>query len=202
MASSSTEICNIALSHLGVSKRIQSLDTDVGQEAVSCRQFYEIARDEVLEDFQWPFAQVREYLALVEEDPTTEWLYSYQYPSSASNLIIIPSGAIVDSVSTLIPFQVVYGDSGKLIYTNQQDAEIIYTKKVTDVSRFSAKFVMALSLKIAGYIAATVTGGDPFNLKEKADRSYERIIREAQRNALNEQIRNVLPDSEFITSRE
>lgn len=200
--SSSTEICNIALSHLGSSKRIQSLDSDKGQEAASCRQFYEIARDEVLENFPWPFAQTQEALALVSENPTPEWTYAYQYPSNASNIVKIPSGAMLDSNNTRIPYKIVYGDSGKLIYTNQRDAEVIYTKRVTDVSRFSATFTIALSFKIAGYIAATVTGGDPFSLKEKADKSYRMIINQARNNALNEQAPDVTPDSEFITARD
>lgn len=199
---SSTEICNLALSHLGVSKEIQSLDTDSGQEASACRRFFEISRNEVFEDFPWPFAEVREYLALVESNPTADWLYSYQYPSNAANIVQIPSGIRNDTRSTQIPYKIVYGDSGKLIYTDQQDAEVIYTKLITDVSRFSAKFTMALSYKIAGYIASRVTGGDPFKLKEAADRSYFKILKEAQANALNEQRYEVLPESEFITARD
>ncbi len=79
---------------------------------------------------------------------------------------------------------------------------MIYTKLITDVSRFSSKFIMALSYKIAGYIASRVTGGDPFKLKEAADRSYFQILKEAQAIALNEQRIDVLPESEFITARD
>ena len=192
----------MALSHLGVSKEIENLDTDKSQEASACNRFYEPARDEVLEDFNWPFAEKRVYLNKVDDTPTTDWLYSYAYPSEAVSLIRIPSGIRNDTFDTKIPFKVVHGDSGKLIYTDQQDAEMIYTKRVTDVSRYTAKFRMALSLKLAGYIAARVTGGDPFKLQNKAEAKYLRVLKEAQAAALNEQQKEEDPDSEFIRARE
>lgn len=200
--SSSTEICNLALSHLGVSKEIQNLDTDKSQEATACRRFYEASRDEVLEDFPWPFAEKRVSLNLVSENPTTDWLYSYQYPSDAVRINRIPSGIRNDTQSTRIPFKIVHGDSGNLIYTDQKDAEFIYTKRVTDVGRYTAKFRMALSFKIAGYIAARVTGGDPFKLRKEANTSYKLVLEEAQANVLNEQQDEVVPDSEFISARD
>lgn len=200
--SSSTEICNMALYHLGASQRIQNLETDKGQAATSCRTFYEIARDEVFEDFAWPFARTREFLALVEESPTDDWGYAYQYPANASNLIKIPSGTRNETKSSMIAYEVAYGDSGKLIYTDQSEAEIIYTKKITDTARYSAKFIMALSYKLAGYIAASVTGGDPFKLKAQADANYQIAIMQARANALNEERSEPLPESEFITGRE
>lgn len=200
--SSKTEICNIALSHLGVSKEIQNLDSDQSKEGSACRRFYEQARDEVLEDFNWPFAEKRVYLNKVANNPTLDWLFSYTYPTEAVRIIRIPSGIRNDTYDTKIPFKVVYGDSGKLIYTDKENAEIIYTKRVTDVSRFTAKFVMALSLKIAGYIAARVTGGDPFNLQEKAEKQYLKVLHEAQAAVLNEQQQEQRPESEFIRARD
>lgn len=199
---SDTEICNVALSHLGVSKDIQDLDSDNSKEAAACRRFYEQSRDEVLEDFDWPFAETRVSLNLVTSNPNTDWLYSYQYPSDAVRLIKIPSGIRNDTQDSRIPYKVVHGTSGKLIYTDQQDAELIYTKRVTDVSRYTAKFRMALSLKIAGYIAARVTGGDPFNLQEKAEARYKLVLTQAQAAVMNEQRTELNPESEFIRARD
>lgn len=191
----------MALFHLGASKRIQDLDTDASKEADVCRAFYEQSRDEVLEDFNWPFAEVRAFLNLVTNNPTTDWAYAYQYPSEASRLVKIPSGIRNDTQDSKIPYKVVYGDSGNLIYTDKENAEIIYTKKVTDVSRYTPKFRMALSLKIAGYIAASVTGGDPFNLQQKAEEKYRAVLSQAEAIVLNQQQEENESDSEFIRAR-
>lgn len=199
--SSSTEICNLALNHVN-GKEIQNLDTDSSNEASVCRRFYEQARNEMFEDFPWPFAEIREQLSLVSETPTDDWAYSYQYPSNCARLGYIPSGVRNDTKDSAIPYKVVYGDSGEYIYTDQENAEIVYTRRVTDESRFPAKFVIALSYKLAGYIAGGVSGGDPFKLGEKADKKYEMMMAQLQSNVLNEQRREPAPESEFISARD
>ena len=77
MASSKTEIANLAISHLGIGKTIANLELEKSQEAIACRRFYDTVRDSSLRDFPWPFAGKIQALALV----SNEWLYAYQYPS-------------------------------------------------------------------------------------------------------------------------
>lgn len=83
--SSSTEISNMALSHLAISREIAALDTERSQEAQACRRFYETVRKTVLRDYPWPFATKFATLALVEDDPNSEWDFSYRYPSDCLN---------------------------------------------------------------------------------------------------------------------
>jgi hypothetical protein len=79
------DICNLALSHVGVSTEIANLDTERSKEAQACRRFYEPTREEVLRAFAWPFATRFVDLQLVEEEPNDEWAYSYRYPATASS---------------------------------------------------------------------------------------------------------------------
>ena len=83
MASSTTEIANLALGHLGIGKDIANLDTESSQEAKAMRRYYDICRRTVLQEFTWPFATKFVTLGLVEEDPTDaeEWAFSYRYPA-------------------------------------------------------------------------------------------------------------------------
>lgn len=112
MASSKTEIVNIALAHLGVGSEISNLDTDQSTEANAMRRFYESAKDEVLRDLNWPFTTVFASLALVEEDPTDEWSYSYRYPSDALKIRRVLSGLRNDTRQSRVPYKLGQDASG------------------------------------------------------------------------------------------
>ena len=52
------EICNIALTRIGQNEPIVSL-TEQSKAAELCSLHYATCRDEVLRDFDWPFAEAR-----------------------------------------------------------------------------------------------------------------------------------------------
>ena len=57
---SEVDICNLALSHLGDTATIASLDPPEGSaQAEHCARFYPIARDSLLEMHAWGFATSR-----------------------------------------------------------------------------------------------------------------------------------------------
>jgi len=204
---SETEICNLALGHLGAGKEIANLETDRSQEAAACRRFYDDCRDATLRDFSWPFATKIAPLGLVtdsedDDHPTEEWTYQYQVPSDSLMFRKIQSGTRNDSRGTKVPYRLAYGDSGTVVFTDKEDAVGEYTIRVDDPLRYSSDFVMALSLRLASYIAPQVTGGDPFKMGDRALKLYEFEISKARASALNEEQPEQEPDSEFISTRE
>lgn len=200
--SSVTEIANLALSHLGTGKEITALTTENSAEARAVRRFYETTRDAILRDFPWPFATKTFTLGLVESTPTTEWDYSYTYPSDCIYFRRILSGIRNDTRASRIPYRIIHADASSLIYTDEQNAVSEYTMRVTDSARFSADFVMALSWRLASYMAARVTAGDRFRLGEKAMKFYLFELGKAQANASGEEQPEIAIESEFITGRE
>ncbi len=200
--SSETEISNMAISHLGVGKEIADLDTETSAEAKACRRFYDIARDTVLRDFEWPFATKIASLGLVESDPNTEWDYSYRYPSDCITLRRILSGVRQDTLDSKVPYKIAQDSSGRLIFSDEENASVEYTVKVTDPAKYTPDFTLALSYRLAVYIAPRVTRGDPFKLMEKAMGMYMDIIGDAKANAYNEEQDDVKPESEFIRARD
>lgn len=80
-----TDICNLALKHLGHSIEIATgaLLTERSKTAKIFRGIIENTRREVLRDFDWQFATGFAELNLIEEDPTNEWEYSYRVPEDA-----------------------------------------------------------------------------------------------------------------------
>jgi len=198
---SSTEICNLALSHIGVGKEIANLETEKSEEAAACRRFYDTARDEVLRDFTWPFATVMATLGLIEEDPNDEWSYSYRYPSDCLMFRRILSGQRTDTRDTRVPYKIAQDSSGTLIFTDQENAECEYTIREDDPLRYPPDFVLAFSFLLASYIAPRLTGGDPFKLGQRALQLYALQISKAQANAKNEEQPDIEPDSEFTRAR-
>jgi hypothetical protein len=181
---------------------VANLDSERSQEALACRAFFDLALENTLRDFNWPFATKIAALNLVEEDPNDEWGFSYRYPPDCLKVRRILSGTRTDTVDTREKYRITRDDAGLLILADKEDAEIEYTMRTTDPERYPSDFVMALSFRLAVYIAPRVTGGDPFKLKESCYQSYNMEIGKAYSSALNEEQPDIDPESEFITGRE
>lgn len=169
-------ICNIALSHIGTSG-IQAL-TESSKEALACRTLYESARDAVLRDHPWNFAERRAALALSTEE-VPGYSYVYAYPSECLSARRFTADD-APGMTTTTPF-VVTADStlsGKLIATDLGAAVLIYTAKVTDPTMFDPLFVDALGWRLASDLAIPVTG-DP-RVEQSCFTRYINFLRNAQ----------------------
>lgn len=197
MATDLVSIWNRALSVLGNAVEVQS-DSENSPEANACRRFYEDARDELLQGFPWPFATTTATLALVETDPTTEWLYAYAYPTGCLKFGRILGDLRLEAANTRVPY-VLRAD--RIIYTDRIDAVGEYVTQVTDTTEFSPAFAKALSLLLASYIAPRVTGGDPYKLQDRCEALQARALAFAQANCVNEEQPDQLPDAEWIRDR-
>lgn len=198
---SDTEIANIALSHLGVGKEIQNLTSDQSSEATACRRFFDISRNATLRDYPWPFATKIADLALVASSPNSEWDYSYRYPTDCMNIRRILSGQRQDTNDTRAPYEITRDASGRLIYTDQETACAEYTMRNEDPAQYPDDFTMAMSFRLAYYIAPRITGGDPFNLQERMMKNYEMELTRAVRSNVNEEQKDPEPDSGLERSR-
>lgn len=204
-------ICNLALGHLKISVQIANLTTDQSAAAVACRTFYNTVKQQTLEDFKWPFSTTQGALALLEDAPFpvnvnggSEWSYAYEYPSDAVNFIRILSGIRNESRLDRVPFRIFNNNvnpNTKMILTDMECAIGEWSTNIVTEDTFTAAYVMALSLKLAMFIAPMVTGGDPFKLGDRAAKLYSQELIKAQGNALNEEQAEVEPDSEFVLAR-
>jgi hypothetical protein len=214
-SASAAGICNVALRHLGIGKRILSLTEAGNENAAACAQFYDQTRDEVLHEFNWPFARRYAALALVGGTTsipvTLDWQYSFRVPADCLSPRRILSGSRIETELTRVPFAVGSDAVGGLLFTDQPFVaatdtvpalpQLEYTAAITTEARFSADFAQAMALKLAFYIAPSVTGGDPNKLGARAFQLYDRALAIAENTAANEQQRDQAPDSEFIRAR-
>lgn len=218
MPYSQTDIVNLSLSHL-CEKSISNID-EKSVMAQTALEFYDIALNETLRDFSWPFATNYVNLNLVVNNPTSVvWAFAYSMPSDCLYFRRILSGLSQDSRQTRVPYVIARSNfllappaspassftptanSGLFIFTNQQYAQAEYTMQCTETGMFPPDFVMALSYRLAGYMATRLTGGDPFKLKQDCMASYDMEITKAKANSFNEEQMPQEPPSEFQRSR-
>jgi hypothetical protein len=150
-------ISNMALGHLGIGQAVTDLlATD--DVSVTCNRWYTIARDSVLTSFAWPVASRKLTLGLVETDPDSadgDWGFSYRYPNTCLVARRIVGGGL--PVSVTIPFALGQDDTGRLVFTNEEDAVLECTAFYEDPGEFPDKFAEAVSWKLASLIAMPLT---------------------------------------------
>jgi len=155
MATSEVAICNMALSRIGISVSIASLD-EASVEAQLCNQWYETARDATLYDFDWPFASKRTTLGLVEENPNDDWHYAYRLPADC-----LRARRLVDGTALIgedgPEYEISGDDSGGLLYTDEAEAILLYIRSVTNPAFFPPGFALALAWRLAVEIAPALS---------------------------------------------
>lgn len=165
---SEVEIANLALSHLGDNATVSSLSPPEGSaQAGRCARFYPMARDVMQEEFVWNFCVRRKQLARISGWSGGKWAYAYAVPTEMLRPISVSHPeASSDQVDVMgarpgAPFQLEGTDTGQVvILTNQPDAELRYTVRVRDTTKFSAQFVEALSWRLASMLAGPILKGD------------------------------------------
>jgi hypothetical protein len=205
--SSVVDICNMALSRIGNSQRINALD-EASIQAEQCSLFYEPSRDFVLTDYPWPFATAYVALAEVASNPNPNFPYSYAMPTDCIKArcivnSIFPEGYWPDCIDRpnipATPFKVINGSSGRLISTIVTPATLEYTLKVTSPELFDAIFISALAWKLGAQIAPAIS--KDASTAQKCEAAYRAEIAQAAAGALNESSSNYTRESVFITGR-
>lgn len=164
MAASVVGICNSALLKIGA-ERISSLSDD-NKRAIACNEQYAKLRDEVLADHPWNFALKRATLAADATAPN--WGYARRFPLPSDCLRVI---------ETQYPNQIYKIESG-FILTDESDIKILYVFQQTDVTKFSAKFCEALSLRIAADLAYHLA--QSASLSQQLLASYSALLADAR----------------------
>lgn len=203
---SEVSICRVALSRVGSTVKIASLD-DRTAAAIECKQAYEMHRDKVLAAVDWPFAGRVADLQLTGTG-TGRWLYRYQYPNDCVAVRYVtpplPDGMSNASYREWLQryrfaHEIQGGDSDNLtILSDIEQAVIHYTRRVTNPVLFSAAFASMLAWAIAAEVAIPLAKGE---YAANAAAHYEKELGEAAAKAMSEEVRDEALDSEFVTCR-
>lgn len=115
--------------------------TDDSAEARAANAQYEKLRDEVLRAHPWNFAVARARLARLAEAPPFGFAWQYQLPSDCLRVLLLNDG---------IP---AYEVEGRRILTDEESAELVYLRQVTDPNEYDALFREALAYRVAADLA-------------------------------------------------
>lgn len=191
---------NQALRHLGQSKQIASA-TERSKEAEAANQFYEDALVETLRDAKLPVTRRYTTLALVANNPTPEFLFSYRYPSDcAAVMALVPVGVVCGA--PYLDYKTSSDDEGRLILTNVSQAMAEYVHIIDDFEILGSDVRLAFSYKLAQLMGPSITGGDGSGLVTKAENNYFIAINKAVANGMNEQTRPRSPRSQVVAQHD
>ena len=163
--SSPVDICNMALSELGITQFISSIDpSDGSTQADVCAIHYPAARDHFLREFPFRWSTSRKLLALIGSDLVTNWSYVYAYPTDCLRVLeLVTTATRTPRLSQSIPYEVGNYLGSKAIFTDLALAEIVYTMRVTDTSMFDPMCVTALANLVGSRCAMPLAHGELAN---------------------------------------
>lgn len=212
---SEIEICNRALSRISINSLIADM-TEASPQAQACSQHYAACRDEALEDAPWNFAQKVEALAEVSGVTVPGWGYVYRYPTDC-----LKASVLTDESGQRLPLQVCSRDvwdyaafsrrvpfvvmadpvtaGARIICTDQPQAYLWYTTRVTDPNQMSTLFRSALAWKLGGELALVLRADT--RLAQTAMQQYMAEVSRAQAGTLNEAQPDEPPSSPTIQAR-
>lgn len=201
MATTAVELCNIALARAGVSKVLTSM-TEASTEAGLCRVLYPTALETVLSMAPWPFATKRAVLAPLAGGGRGGYAFRYQLPADCLVVQEVFSGRGLRE-DQKVPFRVENEGDARVLLTDQEDAEIIYTARVESPTLFHPLFVDALAWKLAGDLAISLAKDDDAATRfaSRANNRFLQIIEWAKAQAVGEQRPDKEPESIFLTVR-
>ena len=154
MATSNTDICNMALGKIG-SKRITNFEEDTSPTAESCRLHFEQTRDSLIRSHYWRFAAKRATLAQDATDPDFEYDNQFILPIDFLLLKSIFGDNSTPTGNTRFSFAI----EGQRLLTNEDSVEMRYIRKVVDPTEFDSLFVEVLILQLALKLVASIAGG-------------------------------------------
>jgi hypothetical protein len=229
MAESDVDICNRALASVGVTKLIESLDQSGSVEAEQCSLWYARLRDEMLRDRIWKFATRRAVLAVVAGESRSDWAFVYALPANCLKIrgLVLPgarspwmlqgypfayyqgassyTGVGVPASNKTVPYDIEarVDDQdeviGKVLLADMEDAEIIYTVRVTNPQAFDPDFEAALEAYLASKLALSLAKDVPRSRELRNE--YELSCRKAGANSVNEETADPEGASTFEASR-
>ena len=195
---SQVDIYNLALARVGHTQLVASTE-EGSNEALLCNVFYEQSRDFILREFPWRFAKRRTALALTAEQPTEVWGYCYVLPPDCLKVRSLATPGVRNPrVDQKVPFEVSNLDGAMVIYTDMEEAELIYTYRVTDTTLFDPTFTSAIAFHMAAELGLPLRGkADVSQLMRQA---YSYTVSQAAANSMGEAFEPI-PECELLTVR-
>ena len=202
-------ICNLALQFSSARNRIDDLSENT-QEAKLCDLNYDQALEDSLEDGDFSWARKRAALSKVSTTtlPTgvqqtatidSAWGFMYRLPSDCLRPLWLDDTLQIRSHWSRIPYQIELLDDLEVLYTDLDDAILVYAARVTNPALFSRKFAKVVAWKLAAIIALPLTGKQ--KLADRAEQMAEIALSDAIAHDYQRDQEPEPPDADWIEAR-
>lgn len=196
MTQSKAQIFNITLNILGVSMPLENANS-TDNRAILLNNYYELARDYVLKDFDWNFASTFKELALCE-NPISQYQYKYCY--NYPNDCICARDIFQKNTFVLNKYSISSLSTGqKVILCDVENAVLRYTRRVEKEIYFSCEFAMALAYYLASLTSNVLVGS--LQKGEIAYEKYNQLIKRAKVLNAQEGIETLDDELTYLDSR-
>jgi hypothetical protein len=202
MAASEVDICKLAQAKIGNTAFFNSFN-DNTTEALVCSVEYPQVRDVTFELAKPQFAVKRVQPGLLAE-VRTGWLYTYALAADYITLL-----GFTSELGRFIPWdmreeydiEMASDDSGRVLLTNVESAEILYVRRVTDVTKWPALFTQAVVMGLAASLALSLK--KDVNLAASLAESYDHAVGQSHGSSESQRLlRSYVPESTTLRSRE
>lgn len=189
----SVTIVNMALGKIG-QEPITAFD-EGSAAANAAALVYDSCRRAVLEAYPWSFATKSARLPRLAMTPTeapTDFLFAYSLPSDFIHAIRVQNTSMhgVDRSGYLV--------RGDAVLSNSPEVTLEYIADITECSRYEARFIESLVLRLASELAMPV--GAKAELAFRYREEYEAIVRQSAGKSAS-QFYEELDDNPFLSAR-
>jgi hypothetical protein len=188
-----TELANFALSQLGHG-RIMDID-EASPVAEAIRSVWDLTRDATLRRREWNFASIRKVLVRLSTAPLFDWTFAYQLPSDYIRAVTLNGEAAGTSQAT-------WDIEGDVLLSNSEKAELVYIRRVEQVSAWDDGFQKAFATALSAAAAPSIT--QSMGLADRMEGKAEQaIVKAGGANLAEDRPRCILAhqDSEWMKAR-
>lgn len=196
------KIYNITLNNLGITAIVQNT-SEVNPRITTLNNYYDMALEQVMKDYDWNFLNRIETLtASTEISSNPKYHYCYDYPNDC-----LAARKVIDSFGgDYHKFEITTGKRGnRLILCNIPNATLKYTRRLDILTNqipeayFTSEFVTALCFYLA-FISADSIVGDT-NKKQMNYQAYQTAIIKAKTMDANESTKDDENNRTYIDER-
>jgi len=185
MATGKLDIINLALMRIGESP-IQSLE-EGSTPANSAKALYDMSRRAVLRDFDWSFAMKTSSLPLLADEGEEAGVYVCSVPADCLRVVQVLrryEANIARGTAGFYTSNEWFRVQGNKLYVRTPVPYVRYVRDEENTNLFDAKFIEALSYKLAGELAMPVRQSE--SLMASMLNAYQGLVGTAAEESQNE----------------
>lgn len=176
-------ICNLALSYIGDSASVASIDPpEGGPQAQMCATMYPMAVNALLEMYDWTFATRRASVAQYANEDSHGWKGVFTLPADCLRIVRVQSASEQHADEpTDKEYEVGASAKGRVLYTSADNPVVTYISSSTNSAYFSNAFVIALAWYLANMLAGQrVKGKEGHAMSQNCMKQFDVAIRLAK----------------------